>query len=462
MSVAATNASLPTVVGKSDILRIAQNLRARRTTPLDLVERSLDQIATFEDRIHAWVSVDAIDARATALARTEEANRGAWRGPLHGVPIGIKDIVDVAGWPTQAGSPLRSGHLAKHDATIVERLRAAGAIILGKTVTTEFASFDPPPTRNPWNLERTPGGSSSGSAAAVAVRACAAAIGSQTGGSITRPASFCGVAGLKPTIGRVSVHGIVPLSFHLDHPGPIARYVADLALVLQVIAGPDPADSLCSKLPVDDYLAPLANPAPPRIGVLEGFFLDLCDTSVYEGTVAAVERLNSAGAQVRRLRPPESFDDVIVMHRRIMGVEAAEVHRNLYPAQREHFGPQISALLEDGLATSPADYNEALRHRHLLQAQMKPLLDEVDLLLTPATVTTAPGIDTTGDPRFNSPWSYAGLPTVSLPTALADDGLPLGIQLAGAPFQEAKLLAASAWCEKALAFDRLPDMLRHA
>ncbi|MBX3412541.1 MAG: amidase [Pirellulales bacterium] len=449
------------VAGKSDLLSAARALRAGRTSPLELVEQSLERIAALEDRLQAWVSVDTIGARAAALALGQESLRGAWRGPLHGIPLGIKDIVDVAGWPTQAGSPLRASHLAAHDATIVDRLRSAGAIILGKTVTTEFASFDPPPTRNPWNLEHTPGGSSSGSAAAVAVEACAAAIGSQTGGSITRPASFCGVAGLKPTIGRVSVHGIVPLSFHLDHPGPIARHVADLALVLQVIAGPDPLDPLCSELPTDDYLAGLAHPRAPRIGLLEGFFLDVCGRAIHEGTLDAFERFRAAGAQVQRLSLPESFVEVILMHRRIMAVEAAETHHKLYPAHRGQFGPHIAALIEEGLATSAGDYTAALRHRHLFQSQLKPLLAEVDVLLTPATVTTAPGIDTTGDPRFNAPWSFAGLPTVSLPTELDDRGLPLGVQLTGRAFQEANLLAAAAWCEQVIGFPHVPQLLRN-
>lgn len=222
--------SLPTIA------KAAEQIRAREISPIDLVEYCLARIEQFDSRIHAWILVDADGAREQATRQQEMLDRGSELPPLAGIPIGIKDIIDVAGWPTKAGSPLRENHVATEDATLVRSLRSADAIILGKTVTTQFASFDPPPTRNPWNnLARTPGGSSSGSAAAVATEMCMAAIGSQTGGSIIRPASYCGVAGLKPTFGRVSLEGVVPLSEHLDHPGPIARSVRDLWAVYATI-----------------------------------------------------------------------------------------------------------------------------------------------------------------------------------------------------------------------------------
>ncbi len=217
---------------------LAARIRSGELSPVELVKYCLTQIDRLEDQLHAWVLVDRDGARAAARRAAEELARGHDLGPLHGIPLGIKDIIDVAGWPTLAGSRVRDNRPAGHDAPLVAQLRAAGAIFLGKTVTTEFACFDPPPTRNPWNIDRTPGGSSSGSAAAVAVGMCVAAIGSQTGGSITRPASFCGVAGLKPTFGCVSLEGIVPISPRLDHPGPICRSAGDLAVLLQAIAMP--------------------------------------------------------------------------------------------------------------------------------------------------------------------------------------------------------------------------------
>src|SRR5437870_1571690 len=218
---------LPTIHGS------AEEIRRGTVTPADLVERCLKQIDRYEAKVRAWVFVDREGARAEAARLGDELKQGQWRGPLHGIPVGIKDIFDVFDWPTGAGSRLWAQSIARRDATTVERLRRAGAIFLGKTVTTAFASFDPPVTRNPWNLERTPGGSSSGSAAALACGMCLGALGSQTGGSITRPASYCGVAGLKPSFGLVPCEGVVPLAPSMDHPGPMARCVHDLAILFQ-------------------------------------------------------------------------------------------------------------------------------------------------------------------------------------------------------------------------------------
>src|SRR6516162_5434325 len=213
----------------------AAAIRERSLSAVDLLETCLQRIEQTEPRLRAWVLVDRERARGEAEARDREARRGEWRGPLHGIPLGIKDIIDVFDWPTAAGSRLWAGSVARQDATVVRRLRAAGAVLVGKTVTTQYASFDPPPTRNPWNFSRTPGGSSSGSAAAVATGMCLGALGSQTGGSITRPASYCGVAGCKPTFGRISCNGVVPLAPSMDHPGPIAPCVEDLAIMLRAM-----------------------------------------------------------------------------------------------------------------------------------------------------------------------------------------------------------------------------------
>src|SRR5215831_13332962 len=249
----------------------AEQIRAGTLTSLDLLDACLANIDRYEDQVHAWVFVDRKGAREEATRLTEEAKRGSVRGALHGIPIGIKDIFDVANWPTAAGSKLWANSIAREDATIVARLRRAGTVFLGKTVTTQYASFDPPVTRNPWNLDRTPGGSSSGSAAALACGMCLGALGSQTGGSITRPASYCGVAGFKPTFGRISTHGVVPLASSMDHPGPMARCVFDLAHLLQAIAGYDQLDPASAALPVPDYIAPLDEKrTPPRLARVRG------------------------------------------------------------------------------------------------------------------------------------------------------------------------------------------------
>src|SRR5216684_3150580 len=220
----------------------AIEIRQGRLTPTDLLDDCLTYIDRYEPKVQAWVFVDRDRAQAQCEALTQELKRGQWRGPLHGIPLGIKDIYDVFDWPTAAGSRLWTQSIARRDATVVSRLRQAGAIFLGKTTTTQYASFDPSPTHNPWNPARTPGGSSSGSAAAVACGMCLGALGSQTGGSITRPASYCGVAGCKPTYGRVSTNGVLPLAHSMDHVGPIALCVRDLAILLQTIAGHDSAD----------------------------------------------------------------------------------------------------------------------------------------------------------------------------------------------------------------------------
>src|SRR5262245_34558169 len=283
------------------IVGVSQTLRRRERTCVSVVEQCLAQIDAWESKVHAWVSID----RDGALARARELDRdlaeGKVRGPLHGIPLGIKDLFDVAGWPTLAGAPWLQSAPAAADAPVIARLRKAGAIILGKTVTTQFACFDPPETRNPWNLERTPGGSSSGSAAAVATGMCLGALGSQTGGSITRPASYCGVAGCKPTFGLVPLEGVYPLAASLDHPGPIARSVGDAALLLEVMAEqpigyPTPCD-------------------PPRLGRLRGMFAGRAEETSAAVFEQALMRLASAGATVRDATLPAAFDNVLDCHR---------------------------------------------------------------------------------------------------------------------------------------------------
>ena len=329
----------------------ADQLRGGRATPLDLLDACLDRIDRLEGRIRAWVFVDREGARAEAVRRTEEVRRGDWRGPLHGIPIGIKDIFDVFDWPTAAGSRLWKNSVARQDATAVRRLREAGAVFVGKTVTTQYASFDPPPTRNPWDPTRTPGGSSSGSAAALACGMCLGALGSQTGGSITRPAAFCGVAGLKPTYGRVGAAGVVPLAASMDHPGPMARCVRDLAVLLQVIAGPDPLDPSAADAAVPDYTERIKQGVPrPRLGRLRGLFEDRAEPVMRETMDRACDRLRAAGAAVADVALPAAFTDVLARHRVVMGVEAATFHEARLRRHPEDYDPNIRGLLEEGLA----------------------------------------------------------------------------------------------------------------
>ena len=432
----------------------ADAIRERRLSPIDLLETCLQRIEQVEPRVQAWVLVDRERARSEAKRCDEEVRRGQWRGPLHGIPLAIKDIIDVFDWPTAAGSRLWANSVARQDATVVRRLREAGAVLIGKTVTTQYASFDPSPTRNPWNLNRTPGGSSSGSAAAVSTGMCLGALGSQTGGSITRPASFCGVAGCKPTYGRVSCHGVVPLAHSMDHPGPLATCVLDLAILLQTIAGPDPVDPACADVPVPDYASCLAAGASPsRLGRLRGFFEERADAWMTEHVESIASVLRDKGATIVDVALPAAFAEVIERHRIVMAVEAAMFHERRLRQHSEDYQPNITTLLNEGLACPAPEYARCKQHQQTLHEEMRTLLKDFDALLTPATKGPAPDMTTTGDPVFNSPWSYTRLPTVSLPTGHTPDGMPVSIQLVGTSFGEAELFAAAAWCEKILGFD---------
>jgi aspartyl-tRNA(Asn)/glutamyl-tRNA(Gln) amidotransferase subunit A len=433
----------------------ADDLRHGRTTSLDLLDACLAQIDRYEERIRAWVFVDREGARVEAEGLTEELKRGQYRGPLHGIPLGIKDIFDVFDWPTAAGSRLWAKCIARQDATVVKRLRQAGAVLLGKTVTTQYASFDPPPTRNPWNPERTPGGSSSGSAAALACGMCFGALGSQTGGSITRPASYCGVAGCKPTYGRVSCAGVVPLAHSMDHPGPMARCVRDLAILLQAIAGADPLDPACCNRPVPNYLAGIGEPTPPpRLARVRGLFEERAEAPMLDMMQRVGGVLKARGPTLVETALPAAFSEVVPRHRTVMAVEAAMFHQQRLASHPDDYDPEIRGLLEEGLACPASEYARTKEHQRQLSSEILECFQGVDALWTPATTGPAPAAKTTGDPAFNSPWSYTGLPTVSIPAGWTPDGLPLAIQFIGRPWDEARLLAAAAWCEEVLAVEK--------
>jgi aspartyl-tRNA(Asn)/glutamyl-tRNA(Gln) amidotransferase subunit A len=426
----------------------AKAIRAKQTTPIEVLEACFARIDEREDKVHAWVFVDRESAREDADRAMAELRRGNDRGNLHGIPLGIKDIIDVFDWPTAAGSVRWSRSFARHDAPVVTRLREAGAVLMGKTVTTQYASFDPPPTRNPWNPARTPGGSSSGSAAAVACGMCLGALGSQTGGSITRPASFCGVAGCKPTYGRVSTAGVLPLAHSMDHVGPIALCVRDLALLLHTIAGDDPPGG---RLGISELGQ--AGAKPIRLGRLRGLFDELAQSEMHALMDKVTTRFRADEIQVPEVSLPASFSDVLARHRTVMGVEAVHYHRERLRRHPEEYKPNIKSLLEEGLATSAQEFVRCKEHQQNLTTAMAACFQDVDALLTPATTGPAPTADTTGDPAFNSPWSYTGLPTISLPAGRSADGLPLAIQLIGPRFGEARLFEVAIHCEKALGFD---------
>lgn len=427
---------------------VAPKLRDGQLSCAEVVETCLARIDERDAEVQAWVSVDREGALNRAHQLDQDAAAGRWHGALHGIPLGIKDIVDVAGVPTAAGSELLTQQPAQSDALLVSQLRAAGAIILGKTVTTQFAAFDPPVTRNPWNLDHTPGGSSSGSAAAVATGMCLGAIGSQTGGSITRPAAFCGIAGCKPTFGLVSTHGVFPFAPHLDHPGPMARSVRDVGMMLDALAVPnvasggqaEPPHPVCDTLDAGTIDA-------PTIGRLRGFFETMCEPSTSQVFDDMMGMFSVAGATVAEKTLPPSFADLHRCHRVVMVAEAAALHEARLAAYADDYKPGILSLLEEGLKTPAAEYFRCRRHQELAQQEILGCFNNVDVLVCPAALGAAPDTTTTGDPAFNSPWSYTGLPTVSFPLGLSAEGLPLGIQFVGRPYAEPQLFRAAAWCE---------------
>jgi aspartyl-tRNA(Asn)/glutamyl-tRNA(Gln) amidotransferase subunit A len=441
------------------VAEAARRIQARQLSPVALMESTLAWIEAVEPQVQAWVTLDGAGALAAAHRRAEELRRGQICGPLHGVPFGIKDIFYTAGIRTTMGSPIFADYVPDYDATTVARLKAAGAIIVGKTQTTEFATLDPAPTHNPWQLAHTPGGSSSGSGAAVGAYMIPGALGSQTAGSVLRPAAYCGTVGLKPTFGRISRYGVFPVSWRLDHMGILTRTVEDAALLLQVLAGHDPHDLSSAMLPVPDYLQRLETATAPRLGVMRDFFWERATTEVQRHTEETIAHLQQAGAQVSEVQQPESFVAGLAAHRIIMQVEAAAVHAELFSRHREKYRPHIRSTIEGGLLVPGVAYVRALRVRRRLQRQLEPLLASVDVLLTPTTPTPAPaGLHATGDPVFQTPWTFVGLPSITVPSGLTPDGLPLGLQLVAAPFAEARLLAMARWCERTLNFTARPAL----
>jgi aspartyl-tRNA(Asn)/glutamyl-tRNA(Gln) amidotransferase subunit A len=433
------------------LTEMIRQIRREKLSPVALAESVLKRIDVLEPSIQAWVTLDRQKVLEEARRCEKEIARRRERGPLHGIPLGVKDIFYTAGVKTAGGSRILADFVPSFDSTAVLRLRQAGAIVLGKTATTEFAHADPASTCNPWNRERTPGGSSSGSAAAVATGMCPGALGSQTGGSVLRPASYCGVVGFKPTYGRISRYGVLPFSWSLDHVGLFTRTVSDAALLLNVLAGYDIQDSTSSQQPVPDYTRAPKSPRAPFIGVVEEFYRNNSEAQVWKNTDEVLARLKKAGAKAETVKMPGSFAVVHDAHRIVMRTEGAAFHRALYEKHRELYRPKLRELIEIGSLIPGVDYLTAYRIKREFRRQMDRVMERYDLLLTPSTSSPAPrGLESTGDAWFQVPWSFSGLPTITLPSGLSQEGLPLGIQLVGKAFCEGNLLALARWCEKAL------------
>ncbi len=431
----------------------------KELSPVELVKSCLERIDAIEDKLIAWALVDRKGALTSAKRLEKELKEGRRRGPLHGIPVGVKDIFYTAGMKTEAGSKSWKGFIPSYDSTAIARLKDAGAIILGKTQTTEFASFDPAPTHNPWNLNHTPGGSSSGSGAAVAARMCPIALGSQTGGSTLRPASYNGIVGFKGEHGRISAYGVVPLSWNLDHVGILTRSVEDAALTFQVVAGYDPRDMYSLDAPTPDPMPSLGRKTPPKLGLARGYFFENADEEMWRHTEKIAEKLRKAGAEVIDVALPPNFRVAADVNRIIMRVEAAAYHEEMFAKKKDLYGPNIRSLIEDGLKTPVTLYARALEMRLEMRAKITPLLKELDAMLTPGAIGEAPeGLGSTGDAAMQRPWSTMSIPTIGLPAGMSKKGLPLGIQLAGKPYGEAELFGVAKWCEKALNFSLKPPI----
>ncbi|MBI4504476.1 MAG: amidase [Chloroflexi bacterium] len=433
-------------------------MRSGELSPVELVRALLDRIDATEPRVQAWETLDAEGALAAARSLEAARRDRAPQDLLFGLPIGIKDVFHVRGLPTTANFDPYRETVATEDAGVVQHLREAGAIILGKTVTVQFAwRRDPVKTRNPWDLERTPGGSSSGSGAAVAARQVPAAIANQAGGSALRPGAYCGVVALKPTFGRLSRYGGVPVTWTLDQPAMIVRTVADAALLLQATARHDRRDPFSFAQSAEDFVAAARERAdPPRLGVVRAL-LDRADPPVRQAAEAAIEKLAAAGAEVTEVRLPVSMDLLLAIHYIVISSEGAAVHAEQVVRLAEHYGPTVRAYIEAGHLLPAALYMHAMRLRRRYRAQLIELVERFDALVGPTVANLPPDPSTTGDASFQSIWTLFGFPNISLPTALSPEGLPHALQLIGCHFGERALLRNAAWSERV--FGALPAPL---
>jgi amidase len=437
---------------------LSDALRRRELSSIEVTSALLDRIAAVEAQTSSYVTVMPDAAMAQARAADEEIARGDWRGPLHGVPIALKDLCFTKNAPTTAGMTILKDWVPDYDATVVERLNAAGAVTLGKLKMTEGAvgSHHPdiPPPRNPWNPDHWTGVSSSGSGAATAAGLCFGSLGSDTGGSIRFPSSACGLTGIKPTWGRVSRHGVFTLADSLDHIGPMARNAADAAAILGVIAGDDPNDPSSLTAPVPDYLAGLEGGIRGlRIGVDEIFNSEGTDGQITAALDEVRRTLSSIGAEFKSVLFPPLRQTAVASCMAAMGAEVAAAHRDYFPAHAPEYGPELGGTITQGQKLSPVDIADAARLRRNFCGQLERLWADIDLLLVPTMPVTVPTAETMrlkghdlvfmGEMvRFTMPFDLTGSPTITLPCGFSADGLPLGFQLVGPHLSEDLLCRA--------------------
>lgn len=449
------------------ISSLAPKLEKKELSPVELTNIMLDRIDDVDEQLNSYITVMKEEARADAKRAEQEIMNGDYRGPLHGVPIAVKDLLNTKGIRTTAGSQVLSEHIPDEDATVVKKLREAGAIFLGKLNMHEFAFgvtnkndyFGD--AKNPWDVERTPGGSSGGSGAAVAAGLAYAALGSDTGGSIRTPSALNGIYGLKPTFGRVSKFGAIPLAWSLDHIGPMARNVEDLAIVLQAIAGFDKHDPTTVNKAVPEYSSSLhQNISGIKIGVPTNYFFDFLEDEVEQSVKAAIEELEKLGATVVEMTIPElelcEYSELVTIQ-----AEAAAYHHEMLVEKSHLYGNDVRTTLQAGELLSAVHYVKAQQARRIVQGAISRTFEQVDAIVAPSVSMVAPKWKesfkiiqgeskavTAEFVRFAAPANLTGIPSLSVPTGFSSNGLPIGMQIMGKPFAEATLFTiASAYEE---------------
>ena len=415
---------------------LADGIRKKAFSAEAVVRSCLERIAAVDGRIQAWACLDPGLALDQARAADRHQAAGAPLGALHGVPVGIKDIIDTADMPTENGTVLHAGRRPAKDAALVTRLREAGAIIMGKTVTTELATYFPGKTRNPHDPEHTPGGSSSGSAAAVAANMVPLAIGTQTNGSVIRPAAFCGVVGYKPSFGLINRDGVLRQSPAMDQIGVFARSPEDAALA---------AETLCDAATLPRWLdgAGVLQPRLPRMAFVRTPVWNRTAFDAREAIIGLTARLGTA---VHEVDLPEAAAGAWDWQKTVMEAEIATHYAAEWQQGRDRLSPSLCSQIERGRAVAAVDYQHALAQISRVNAAFEPLYAEYDVILTPAVAGTAPrGLDSTGDPAFCTLWTFCGMPSLTLPLLRGTNGLPLGVQLVAPRYCDAQLLRAARW-----------------
>ncbi len=429
----------------------AQKIRDGLISSEDLVRACLAQIERLEDQVEAWEFIDPDHAVEQAKAADSAIQAGLPLGPLHGVPVGIKDIIDTKDMPTEDGTVLHKGRQPQDDATVVSKLREAGAVIIGKTVTTELAVFSPGKTKNPHDVTRTPGGSSSGSAAAVAAGMIPLALGTQTNGSMIRPASFCGVYGYKPTFGLVSRHRVLQQSRPLDQVGVFGRSIEDVALLAESIIGYDSQDPDTKLQAKPELFATQAQP-PPVDPFLAFVKSPVWDQAAEDTKAAFSELVLALGESAEGCDLHELIDDVHELHRMVMEADLARSFEQEYVNGKEQLSDVLKEMIERGQTVTAVDYNNSVTRMMEYYQLFDKIFEEHDAIITPATTGEAPvGLGSTGNPAFCTIWTYFGMPAITLPLLQGAQGMPVGVQLVGPRGDDARLLRTARWLVNVMA-----------